>query len=122
MPSICTKPPGKIREPAIGSLGQTAGSPCRIPARWRPGLVRRGWGRPCDSPTGRFALILQVGYIGGERAAKPGGGGRCGSKPGEGAACSEQPASVGAWVCARDDVGWLARRRRRAERGSRRGL
>jgi hypothetical protein len=110
---------GKIEEPAIGSLGQTAGGPCPIPARWRPGSVGRGWERPCVSPSGRFAPVSQVWYAGGERAVEPDGGSRCGSKPREGAACPEQRAGVRTWVDAREGVGVLSRRRKRTEEEAR---
>jgi hypothetical protein len=46
MPSVYKNNPGKIREPAIGSLGQAAGDPCRIPARSGRGQRGEGGGGP----------------------------------------------------------------------------
>jgi hypothetical protein len=66
---LCTQDLGKNRDDAVGSLGANRRRPCRIPSRWRPGSVGRGWGRPCGSPMDRFACSE-----GGREA--PSGGGR----------------------------------------------
>jgi hypothetical protein len=63
MPLVYKNHPGKIGEPAIGSLGVDHRWPCRIPARWRPGLVGRGWGRTQGSPRGRFGWSDGAGRL-----------------------------------------------------------
>jgi hypothetical protein len=63
MPLVYKNHPGKIGEPAIGSLGVDHRWPCRIPAWWRPGLVGRGWGRTQGSPRGRFGWSDGAGRL-----------------------------------------------------------
>jgi hypothetical protein len=58
------KRPWKDREARNWVPRQTAGGPCRIPVRWRPRPVGRGWGNHCGLTKARFGCL-----VGEEKAA-----------------------------------------------------
>jgi hypothetical protein len=69
MPLVRAKLSGTFPRLAMWPMGQPAGGPCRIPARWRPGSVEKGGGAAGGSP--RAVCVL-----GGGREAPRGGGRR----------------------------------------------
>jgi hypothetical protein len=58
MPSVCTKPPEKIREPAIGSLGAAGGGPRRNPASSSAGIGRLWAEGVLQTPMAQFRCSL----------------------------------------------------------------
>jgi hypothetical protein len=57
MPLLCTKTPGNIREPAIGSLGAAGGGPHRNPARPAVLLAGKVGERDLGLPRARFRQL-----------------------------------------------------------------
>jgi hypothetical protein len=60
MPSVCTKPPEKIREPAIRSLGAAGGGPRRNPASSSAGTDRAWAEGELQTPMALFQGLLGV--------------------------------------------------------------
>jgi hypothetical protein len=56
-PYFTAEPLERLKSLQLGPWGVDRRRPCRIPARWRPGLVGRGWGRPRGSPRARFCWL-----------------------------------------------------------------